>query len=83
MIFTVMRFFMCRVKGVAQGCFFGSVQVGPQDTPTMCAKPFDHPVRRFLARHDEKRRLILDRAARLFADEGYDRASVSSVAIAA
>jgi AcrR family transcriptional regulator len=30
--------------------------------------------------HDEKRRLILDRAAQLFADEGFDRASVSSVA---
>ncbi|MEM7441197.1 MAG: helix-turn-helix domain-containing protein [Pseudomonadota bacterium] len=30
--------------------------------------------------YDEKRGLILDRAARLFADEGFDRASVNSVA---
>ncbi len=30
--------------------------------------------------YDEKRRLILDRAAQLFADEGFDRASVNSIA---
>jgi len=30
--------------------------------------------------YDDKRRLILTRAAQLFADEGFDRASVSSVA---
>lgn len=32
--------------------------------------------------YDTKRRLILDRAAQLFADEGFDRASVSKVASA-